>query len=106
MLAEGGVDEAPHGHPFGGRVRKLKWSDDNGSTWRFVYVREYEEALYVINAYQKKSKSGSKEPQENLNTTKVRLRWAEDQHAARLAKEAAEEKAKQGGQGPKRRGGK
>ncbi len=96
LLPESGVEDDRHGQPFSGQVRKLKWSDDNGSTWRVVYIREYEEAIYVVNAYQKKSKRGSQEPQENVNTTKIRLKWAEGEHAAYLKARAEEEKMKKG----------
>ncbi|MNS17491.1 hypothetical protein D3C72_491670 [compost metagenome] len=89
LMPESGVHDDRHGHPLGNHVRKLKWSDDNGSTWRVVYIREYEEAIYVINAYQKKSKRGSQEPQENLNTTKIRLKWAEAEHDAHMKAERA-----------------
>ena len=51
---EPAIDDARHGAPLPSKVRKLKWNDDNNSTWRVVYLREYEEAIYVINAYQKK----------------------------------------------------
>lgn len=88
------MDDDRHGHPLGNHVRKLKWSHDNGSTWRVVYVREYEEAIYVVNAYQKKSKRGSQEPRENLEATKVRLKWAEAEHALHLRNQAEAKKGR------------
>lgn len=100
---DSGVKDDRHGHPMPGHVRKLKWDDDNNSTWRVVYVQEYDEAIYVINAYQKKSKRGSQEPKENLQATETRLKWAEARHAAYLKKKAEEEKSKKG-QGPKKGG--
>lgn len=108
LLPESGIDDDRHGHPFGNHVRKLKWDDDNNSTWRVVYVREYEEAIYVVNAYQKKSKKGSAEPKENVEATKTRLTWAEGEHEKHLKKKAAEEKANPGQKAKttKRKGGK
>ena len=103
LVPEAGVDDDRHGHPFGNQVRKLKWSDDNGSTWRVVYIREYEEAVYVINAYQKKSKQGAKEPRENILTTQARLKWAEAKHEAYLKRLAEEAKTK--GRSPRKKGG-
>lgn len=105
LLPESGVDDDRHGHPLGSHVRKLKWSDDNGSTWRVVYIREYEEAIYVINAYQKKSKRGSQEPQENLNTTKIRLKWAEAAHADYIRTKLEAEGLKKGQPSNRKRGG-
>ena len=102
---ESGVRDDRHGKPMPGQVRKLKWDDENNRTWRVVYIREYEEAIYVVNAYQKQSKRGSQEPKENLEASAVRLKWAEAKHAAYLKQKAEEEKAKQLG-GKAKKGGK
>lgn len=96
-------DDDRHGHPLGSHVRKLRWWDDNGSTWRVVYVREYEEAICFVNAYQKKSKRGSRESMENLEATKIRLKWVEAEHAAYVHKKA--EGAKKGHTADRKKGG-
>lgn len=100
---ESGVRDDRHGQPLPRKVRKLKWSDDSNRTWRVVYIREYEEAIYVVNAYQKQSHRGSEEPKENVETTNSRLKLVEAMHAAHLKKKAEEEKAKKG-QAPKKGG--
>lgn len=103
------IRDTPHGEPFGNEVWKLKAKDSAGQ-WRVVYVRPYEEAIYVINAYQKKSPSGgSEEAPEDIRTTRKRLMWAEAEHEIYLAEKAAQDKAKgaktnQGGKN--RKGGK
>lgn len=93
---EAGVRDDRHGKPMPGQVRKLKWDDERNRTWRVVYIREYEEAIYVVNAYQKQSHRGSEEPKENVDATKIRLKWSEAKHEAYLKKKADEEKAKKG----------
>ena len=86
-----------HGHPFGPDVWKLKAKDKAGQ-WRVVYVRGYEEAIYVVNAYQKKSPSGgSEEAPNDIKNTRERLYWAELEHKVYLAEKAkceAEDRAK------------
>ena len=85
---------SPHGQPFDNDVWKLKIKDRAG-TYRVVYFRAYREAIYVVNAYQKKSHKGSEEPQEKIKSTRSRLKWAEAEHEAYLEEQA--EKAKKGG---------
>src|SRR5258708_32897319 len=40
--------------------------DDNGNTYRAVYTVKFAGVLYVLHAFQKKSKSGSKTPAEEI----------------------------------------
>jgi phage-related protein len=99
-----GLTDTPHGQPFGQEVWKLKARDAAGQ-WRVVYVRGYQEALYVVNAYHKKSSSGgAEESRVDLKNTRERLYWAESEHEIYLAEQAEEAKSKQAG--PKKRGGK
>lgn len=88
------LELSPHGHPFGNDVWKLKLKSRAG-TFRVVYVRDCPEALYVVNAYQKKSKRGSEEPQEHVATTRIRLKWTEAKHQAYL-KAKAEQAGREG----------
>jgi len=78
---------SPHGHPFDGDVWKLKIKDRAG-TYRVVYFRAYREAIYVVNAYQKRSHKGSEEPQEKIVSTRVRLKWADAEHDEYIKAEA------------------
>ena len=57
-------------------------TDYRGDTFRAVYTLRYAGAIYVLHAFQKKSKSGSATPRRDLELIKHRLREAE-----RIAKE-------------------
>lgn len=94
-LKKPAIADTPHGEPFGPEVWKLKAKDAAGQ-WRVIYVRGCEEALYVVNAYHKKSPSGgSEEAPKDLNNTRERLYWAETEHKVYLAEKAEREKAEQ-----------
>lgn len=91
------IANTPHGHPFGPDVWKLKAKDKSGQ-WRIVYVRGCEEAIYVVNAYQKKSPSGGAEEAPNdIKNTRDRLVWAKIEHEVYLAERAEEAKGKKRG---------
>lgn len=49
-------------------------SDFNTDTYRAVYVVNIDDCLYVLHAFQKKSKSGIKTPQKDLNMISNRLK--------------------------------
>ncbi len=49
--------------------------DDSG-TYRTVYTVRYDDALYVLHAFQKKSKHGIKTPKEDMSLIKARLKTA------------------------------
>jgi phage-related protein len=53
-----------------------------GDTFRAVYTVRFAEAVYVLHAFQKKSKSGRETPRLDVELIKQRLREAE-----RIAKE-------------------
>jgi phage-related protein len=55
--------------------------DDDGSTYRAVYTVKLAGAVYVLHAFQKKSKRGTKTPLEEINKVKARLKEAEKHHA-------------------------
>jgi phage-related protein len=67
--------------------------DDNGNTYRAVYTVKFAGVVYVLHAFQKKSKSGAKTPAEEIEKAKARLKEAE-KHYAEWA-----EKKKRGDQG-------
>ena len=63
--------------------------DDAGGTYRAVYTVKFEEAVFVLHCFQKKSKSGITTPKEDMDIIRARLKVAEA-----LAKELRHEKTK------------
>lgn len=61
--------------------------DFDGDTYRAVYTVRFGEAVYVLHAFKKKSKQGSKTPQSDIDLVKRRLKDAERDHAQRFKKE-------------------
>jgi phage-related protein len=51
--------------------------DYDGDTYRAVYAVRFEGVVYVLHAFQKKSKSGIATPRKDLALIDVRLRRAE-----------------------------
>lgn len=77
----------------GGRHRKVKTlkgygggsvveivEDYDGDTFRTVYTVRFSSAVYVLHAFQKKSKKGIATPQADLHLIDQRLRGAERLH--------------------------
>jgi phage-related protein len=67
---------------FGGAGVVEIITDYRGDTFRAVYTLKYERAIYVLHAFQKKSKTGRETTQRDIGLIKQRLREAE-----RMAKE-------------------
>ncbi len=67
---------------FGGAGVGEIITDHFGDTFRTVYTSQYEGVIYVLHAFQKKSKSGRATPKPEIDLIKRRLREAE-----RMAKE-------------------
>ncbi len=67
---------------FGGAGVVEIVKDYRGNTFRAVYTLRYAGAIYVLHAFQKKSKSGTATPRRDMELIKHRLREAE-----RIAKE-------------------
>jgi len=57
--------------------------DYDGDTYRVVYTVRLEDELYVLHAFQKKSKKGIATPQPDLDLIAKRLALAERIHAER-----------------------
>ena len=70
----------------GGGVVELVESHQ-GNAYRAVYTVRFEEAVYVLHAFQKKSKSGIKTPAQDIEMIKSRLKLAEDHHQQNRAPE-------------------
>ena len=51
-------------------------------TYRTVYTVRFREVVYVLHCFQKKSKSGIKTPQQEIELVRRRLRAAEEDYAA------------------------
>ena len=51
--------------------------DFRGDTFRAVYTLRYAGAVYVLHAFQKKSKTGRETPRRDIELVKQRLREAE-----------------------------
>lgn len=57
--------------------------DNQGSTYRAVYTVRFAGVVYVLHAFQKKSKTGSKTPAEEMDKVRTRLMEAERDYAER-----------------------
>ena len=62
---------------FGGAGVVEVVRDFRGDTFRAVYTLRYAGAVYVLHAFQKKSKTGRKTPQRDIERVRPRLREAE-----------------------------
>ena len=51
--------------------------DNAGGTYRAVYTVKFEEAVFVLHCFQKKSKRGIATPKEDLELIRARLKVAE-----------------------------
>lgn len=56
---------------------------DRAGTYRAVYTVRFEEAVYVLHVFQKKSRTGIKTNQQDIALIGQRLRWAEARHRDR-----------------------
>lgn len=91
------IDDAQLGdeHPaakalkgFGGRSVLEIVDDFDGDTYRAVYTVKFAGVVYVLHAFQKKSKKGTATPQRDIDLIKARLKRAEDHHRANYLKGA------------------
>jgi len=73
---------------FGGAKVLEVVIDDDGDTFRAVYTVKFPDAVYVLHAFQKKSKRGNETPKPDMALIKLRLRAAEADY---LKKQKAEE---------------
>jgi phage-related protein len=66
----------------GGSVLEVVARHDGG-TWRAVYTVRFDDAVYVLHAFQKKSKRGRATPKQEMELVRQRLREAERMHRER-----------------------
>jgi phage-related protein len=71
---------------FHGRSVVEVVGDYRGDTYREVYTVRFEEAIYVLHVFQKKSKRGIATPKEDMELIKQRLKWAEALHKEQYGK--------------------
>ncbi len=57
--------------------------DFDGDTYRTVYTVSFDDVVYVLHAFQKKSKRGSTTPKPDIDLIKKRLAIAREHHANR-----------------------
>jgi phage-related protein len=67
---------------FGGAGVLEVVEDHAGDTYRAVYTVKFAGAVFVLHAFQKKSKRGIETPKKDLNLIRKRLRTAEDEYAS------------------------
>jgi phage-related protein len=68
--------------------------DFDGDTYRAVYTVRFEEAVYALDAFQKKSKKGIATSKADLDRIKARLKRAEEMHAEWLKERQSNGKVK------------
>jgi len=66
----------------GGSVVEIV-ADHDGNTWRAVYTVRFEEAIYVLHVFQKKSRKGISTPKKDIDLIHRRLAVAERFHRER-----------------------
>lgn len=69
----------------------------DGDAYRAVYTVKFKSAVYVLHAFQKKSKKGDKTPQPEMNLIKIRLKAAEQHYNERYERQAQKGKANEQG---------
>jgi phage-related protein len=62
---------------FGGRSVLEVVDDEDGDTYRAVYTVRFAGVVYVLHAFQKKSKKGIGTPKRDIELIKARLKLAE-----------------------------
>jgi phage-related protein len=75
----------PHAKPllgFGGAGVLEAVEDHDGNTYRVVYTVRFSRAVYVLHAFQKKSKKGIATPKQDIDIVRERLKQAAEHYAA------------------------
>jgi phage-related protein len=67
---------------FGGASVLEIVEDYDGDTYRAVYTVRFAEVIYVLHAFQKKSKKGTATPPQEIDKVKARLKRAEEEYQA------------------------
>jgi phage-related protein len=72
---------------FGGAAVLEIVEDHQTDTYRAVYTVKFAELVYVLHAFQKKSKKGIATPKPDIDLIKKRLRIAEENYKMRQSRE-------------------
>src|SRR6266581_9178279 len=75
--------KAPYAKPlkgFGGAGVLEIVDDFDGDTYRAVYTVRFSAVVYVLHAFQKKSRKGASTPSQEIEKVKARLKLAEEEH--------------------------
>ena len=70
----------------GATIKPVSWIGSSYKDFRAVYTVKFATAVYVLHAFQKKSKSGIKTPTEDMELIQRRLKAAETDYKAQLQK--------------------
>ena len=81
---------------FGGAGVLEVVEDHQGDTFRAVYTVKFAGAVYVLHAFQKKSKKGAATPKAELDLVRKRLKAAEEHYGEWQASREREEGGKSG----------
>jgi len=57
-------------------------ADHRGDTYRAVYTVKFGDIVYVLHAFQKKSKRGIATPKQEIQLIRARLKLAREHHAS------------------------
>jgi phage-related protein len=68
---------------FGGAAVLEIVIPEGGDAFRAVYTVKFDTAIYVLHAFQKKSKRGAKTPLQDMNLVRSRLNDAREIHQAK-----------------------
>ena len=77
---------------FGGASVLEIVDDFRTDTFRAVYTVRFPEMVYVLHAFQKKSKKGIATPKADLDLIRKRLKLAQKDYAARLSAKGIEDR--------------
>jgi phage-related protein len=76
--------KAPNAKPlrgFGGASILEVVENHDSNTYRAVYTVKFQDMVYVLHVFQKKSKKGIETPRPDIDLIKARLKLAADHHA-------------------------
>jgi phage-related protein len=71
---------------FGGRNVLEVVDDEDGDTYRAVYTIRFSTVVYVLHAFQKKSRKGIETPKRDIEVIKARLKLAEAHYREKYGK--------------------
>ena len=78
--------ECSESHPSARRMQGFNAveivSDYDGDTFRGVYTTQFQDSIYVLHCFQKKSKKGNETPKSDIALIKRRLKDAEQHYRA------------------------